>query len=322
MAEDAERFMAAVARTARVEFTIGGEQRVAPDWAAPPRTLPWHLVYFVTRHAFVGQVCGRAVRVDAGSLLWVMPGVPHAFWIEPGEPAFSVCYFRVGIDPPSAPGASVKRRLGSERATHPSDSASGQKTPAERIHFIANGVNASDTAPLRLVDDFLLVEEAWEAGQLVRQIVDELPSNLPFEALRLRALLVMLFTSAMRVRDRRQDGGHSLSRSQRVRLTRLARRHATERLSPGDLAAELDLSPDYFTRLFRKSFGLSPRAWLVDQRLRHAAGAMLNSNRSVSQIAGDYGYADVFLFSRQFKQVLGMGPLAYRRSQGGHADRA
>ena len=92
--------------------------------------------------------------------------------------------------------------------------------------------------------------------------------------------------------------------------------HAKDRLSPSDLAAELDLSPDYFARLFRKSFDLSPRAWLVDQRIRQAAAAMVNSTRTASQIAIDFGYDDVFLFSRQFKQVLGMGPLAYRRQNG------
>ena len=123
-------------------------------------------------------------------------------------------------------------------------------------------------------------------------------------------------SSALRLHERRQEGGHSLSRSQRVKLARLAREHAAERLIPRDLAAELDLSPDYFARLFHKSFGLSPRAWLVDQRIRHAAAALVNSTRSVSQIAADFGYDDVFLFSRQFKQVLGAGPRAYRNANG------
>lgn len=272
MAMSAEKFVGELFERAKIAFTLAGELTVAPDWAAPARKLPVHLFYFVTEHGFVGQVRGRAIKADAGSLLWVMPNVPHAFWIEPGQPAFSVRYFRVAID---------RRKK-----------------------------------PLRIREDFLLVEDAWEAGQIVQQIVDELPSNLPLGRARLRSLLVLLFTSALRLRDRRLEGGHNLSRSQRVKLTRLAREHAAARLTPANLAAALDLSPDYFARLFRKSFDQSPRAWLVDQRVRHAAAAMVNSTRSVSQIAVDFGYEDVFLFSRQFKNVIGMSPLRYRRENG------
>lgn len=272
MADPVPLFLKSLMREAIVDFTLSGELRVAPDWAAPPRSLPMHLLYFVTEHAFAGQIAGQPIRVEAGSLLWVMPGVPHAFWIDRGEPEFSVRYFRVGL--------------------------------------------SHEQAPLRLSDDFLLVNEAWEAGQVVQHIVDEVPSNLPFADQRLRAMLTILFSSAVRLRDGREDGSRTFSRTQRIKLTHFVRDSARLRPTPADLAAELDLSPDYFARLFRKSFGISPRAWLVDQRIRHAASAMLNSTRSISQTAIDFGYEDVFLFSRQFKQVMGMGPLRYRKQSG------
>jgi AraC-like DNA-binding protein len=293
MDEAHERFISSLFAEARIEFTIYGDITVAPDWVAPPLALPWHLIYFVSEHGFVGQVGGQPIRVEPGSLLWVMPGVPRSFWIEPGRPAFSVRYFRVALERDSTPAAPRARPAPRRR-----------RTPDAALQ------------PLRLAEDYLLVDEAWEAGQIVKQIVEELPSNLLLGQARLRSLLILLFTSALRLHERRQEGGHSLSRSQRVKLARLAREHATDRLAPRDLAAELDLSPDYFARLFRKSFGLSPRAWLVDQRIRHAAAALVNSTRSVSQIAADFGYDDVFLFSRQFKQVFGAGPRAYRNAHG------
>ncbi len=267
-----QQFIETLSHKADVSFTLSGDLTVARDWVAPFRAFPSHLLYYVTKHAFAGRINGQPIRVEAGSLLWVMPNVLREFWIEPGKPPFSVRYFRVAID--------------------------------------------HHARPLRLAEDFLLVEDAWEAGQIMQQIVNELPSNLPLGQARLRSLLVLLFTSAVRLRDRRQEGGHSLSRSQRVTLARLARDHAADRLSPADLAEAVGLSADYFARLFRKSFDLSPRAWLVDQRVRHAAAALVNSGRSVSQIAVDYGYQDVFLFSRQFKRIMHMSPLRYRREHG------
>lgn len=271
MASDAERFIQSLLDPAtQVQFTLSGEHQVAPDWHVPPRTLPIHLIYYVTNRAIVGRVEDRPIRAEAGSLLWVPAMTPHAFWIEPGSLPFSTRYFRVSL--------------------------------------------SRGEAPIEPPGGAVLVDDAWEAGQTAQQIVDELPAKLPMADARLRALLVLLFTSVLRLRDRQGAGQASLSRAQRLKLLRLARDQAKARLTPADLAAAVDLSPDYFTRVFRKSFGQSPRAWLVAQRIQHAAAAMVNSTRSISQIATDFGYDDIFLFSRQFKQVMGVGPMAYRQT--------
>jgi AraC-like DNA-binding protein len=65
--------------------------------------------------------------------------------------------------------------------------------------------------------------------------------------------------------------------------------------------------------VFRRSFGVSPRRWLMQERIRLAARRLCDSTMSVSAIAQDFGYADVYPFSRQFKDVMGQSPLAYRR---------
>ena len=91
---------------------------------------------------------------------------------------------------------------------------------------------------------------------------------------------------------------------------------ATARPTPRDLAVELHLSADYFSRAFRRTFSVSPRRWLLNERIRLAAMLLAKPGLSVSEVAYQFGYRDVYLFSRQFKQVFGLSPRFFQRHSG------
>jgi AraC-like DNA-binding protein len=52
--------------------------------------------------------------------------------------------------------------------------------------------------------------------------------------------------------------------------------------------------------------------FIVEARLNRARQLLLESTLSVSQIADELGYEDVFFFSRQFKERTGRTPTEYR----------
>ena len=104
---------------------------------------------------------------------------------------------------------------------------------------------------------------------------------------------------------------HSL---QREALEEWAHRDGRVQVTPAQLAAHLGLSADYFTRLFRKSYGISPRAWIVRERIKMAAVRLLESHLNIGEVAEEFGYSDIFFFSSQFKQVMGQSPRHYRSS--------
>lgn len=83
--------------------------------------------------------------------------------------------------------------------------------------------------------------------------------------------------------------------------------------SVGDLARELGLSADHYTRIFRAVTGRSPRALIQMARLDRARQLMRESPLSLSEIAEQTGYSDVFQFSRLFKRQMGMAPSVWRR---------
>lgn len=94
--------------------------------------------------------------------------------------------------------------------------------------------------------------------------------------------------------------------------------HLSRNPSPLELASAVGLSPDYFTRIFKKTFGQAPKMWILSQRLQKAAVLLLEENLSVSQVAYGLGWENPALFSRQFTKLHGCSPSEFRRrSRGG-----
>lgn len=79
------------------------------------------------------------------------------------------------------------------------------------------------------------------------------------------------------------------------------------------MASQMGLSPEHFSRLFRRVNGQSPIQFIVGLRMTHARHLLRESSLSVGEIADRLGYADVYFFSRQFKEQVGVSPLRYRR---------
>lgn len=165
---------------------------------------------------------------------------------------------------------------------------------------------------VRLAEDMILSEGAWELRGHLEQAVDEQQTALPHRPRRMRGFLTLLCVGVFRLGSGRRQEGPTLNGAQRRRLSRFARERVARRPTPADLASEVRLSPDYFARVFRRTYGVAPRTWLLRERLRAAALRLVESDSSVTEIARGLGYGDVYLFSRQFKRVHGCSPRAYR----------
>jgi len=150
----------------------------------------------------------------------------------------------------------------------------------------------------------------------LERLHDDRASGGADATLRIKASLALLFSSAFHLADTTPTDGPTLSYAQRQRLYELTRDPSGKRMSPAQIAAHMDLSADHFTRLFRRTFGVPPRRWLIEQRIRDAATLLVDSTMNVSQVADALGYPDVYQFSRQFKRVMGVSPRGYRERSG------
>jgi AraC-like DNA-binding protein len=82
-------------------------------------------------------------------------------------------------------------------------------------------------------------------------------------------------------------------------------------LSLQQLSAVAELSPSHFVRAFNRHYGMTPHAYLLNQRIRHAR-MLLQRGQSLADVALASGFADQAHFQRQFKRLVAATPGQYR----------
>ncbi|WP_110988938.1 helix-turn-helix domain-containing protein [Acaryochloris thomasi] len=88
--------------------------------------------------------------------------------------------------------------------------------------------------------------------------------------------------------------------------------HIDSEIRLADLAQLLDMSQFHFSRLFKQSVGRSPHQYLIQQRVERAKQLLKQSDRRIVDIALDCGFNSHSHLSKQFRQLTGVTPQAFR----------
>jgi transcriptional regulator GlxA family with amidase domain len=116
------------------------------------------------------------------------------------------------------------------------------------------------------------------------------------------------------LRYERSTGGAVSNPEERVRtLIRQIREVPAATYSVDQLAREAGLSAGHFRRVFNRLAAQSPVQYILNCRIERACYFLSETRLSIQEIASVTGYADVYFFSRQFKERTGLSPSAYRR---------
>lgn len=81
------------------------------------------------------------------------------------------------------------------------------------------------------------------------------------------------------------------------------------------LARKAGLSKKYFSKLFRNTYGMSPKHYQLLQRMDYAKYLLRESKDAIKEIAYFLGYGDQYTFSRQFTDITGLSPSEFRKQQ-------
>ncbi|PPS40638.1 helix-turn-helix domain-containing protein [Chroococcidiopsis sp. TS-821] len=79
-----------------------------------------------------------------------------------------------------------------------------------------------------------------------------------------------------------------------------------------DLANLLGMSQFHFSHLFKRSLGIAPHQYLLQQRVERAKQLLKQTDRSIIDIAFLCGFNSHSHLSKQFRQLTGITPKAYR----------
>lgn len=153
-------------------------------------------------------------------------------------------------------------------------------------------------------------------SDIAKHLLAEVESNGANGALYAESLMTALAVkliknySTARILPPEYKGGLS---KRNLRLTiEFIDEHLSESLSLETLAALCDLSRFHFAKAFKRSTGLAPHKYVLQQRIERAKHLLIETNSTVVEIALTLGFADQPHFTKVFRQHTGTTPTGFQ----------
>lgn len=84
-------------------------------------------------------------------------------------------------------------------------------------------------------------------------------------------------------------------------------------MSPVQVAEKIDMEYETFRKRFKDVFNCSPSVYQMQYRLNYSKQLLLETNKTIQQIATDCCFADSFTYSKAFKKYYGFSPTQFRK---------
>lgn len=94
--------------------------------------------------------------------------------------------------------------------------------------------------------------------------------------------------------------------------------HYQDTITLNDISAYMRFSSFYFTKFFKKNTGTTFIQFLTEYRLNKAKWILLNEDATVTEVAERTGFSSVKTFHHQFKDLMGISPLKYKKTISGN----
>lgn len=89
-------------------------------------------------------------------------------------------------------------------------------------------------------------------------------------------------------------------------------RNCDRAITTAEVAKHVGYSTNYFVTIYKSVSGISPMAYHEKLRIEKAKNFILTTNLSMSEVADELGFDNLYSFSRYFKRLTGYSPLEYR----------
>lgn len=94
----------------------------------------------------------------------------------------------------------------------------------------------------------------------------------------------------------------------------IIRENFDKKLSPVDIASDLNIGYSLFRKEFKQLTGFSPNQYILKQKLAKSKELLLNTDLTISEIAFALHFENVSQFSSLFKKKEGINPSEFRKN--------
>ncbi len=105
-----------------------------------------------------------------------------------------------------------------------------------------------------------------------------------------------------------------------LRTDEFIRKNFTRELTVEMLSEQVGKTPNYFSHLFKREFGVSFKEYVTRLRISKAKELILHTNDLIYEISGKVGFSDYTYFTQVFKKMEGYPPAALRKNNLVNAD--
>lgn len=147
-----------------------------------------------------------------------------------------------------------------------------------------------------------------------RLLCREVLSGLPMQEAMIARLLELIVTDFARSSFASSESATQLAPPFLQRGRYLLETNYNYQWSVRELAAACNVSTSQIAHTFTRNTGMSPLRYLREVRMRKAAEWLSDTDRTITEIALEVGFASSQHFASTFHKYIGMTPSQYRRS--------
>lgn len=155
-----------------------------------------------------------------------------------------------------------------------------------------------------------------EIFRLLKEIEREFIEKKTGHELMVKAKLLTVFANIIRFYDYCRDETIDAIPEKDIvvmyRVIQYIKEHLTEELTLEALGKVANMSPSYFSTLFKRCNGISPFTYVTNQRINRAITLIHGTDRTIADIAFSCGFNTMSAFIKAFHKVTGNPPSFYR----------
>lgn len=142
------------------------------------------------------------------------------------------------------------------------------------------------------------------------------PENIKAGYFKVKILELLLVLSGKDLRSN-QIQSNTLSKSQ-VQLANQAAAYLAEHMNQHvkieELAKQFNVSTTHLKSIFKGVYGVPVFSYMRIQKMQSAAQLLIHTERSVMEIANEFGYNNGSKFTAAFREIMGETPSEYRKA--------
>lgn len=86
-------------------------------------------------------------------------------------------------------------------------------------------------------------------------------------------------------------------------------------LSVESIANHLDVTPEYFRKIFKNIYGISPKKYIINRRIEKAKELISSNEFKINDIVNICGFSSFSYFSSEFKKITSFSPSDFKKKR-------